>query len=61
MESYDITLGLFGLVILLTAWIPMAFRRLPLSLPIFCIAIGALADKPSSSRASISPRSTAGF
>ncbi|MEZ0016445.1 NhaP-type Na+/H+ or K+/H+ antiporter [Sinorhizobium fredii] len=43
MESYDITLGLFGLVILLTAWIPMAFRRLPLSLPIFCIAIGALA------------------
>ncbi|TCN33024.1 cation:proton antiporter [Sinorhizobium americanum] len=43
MEHYDITLGLFGLVILLTAWIPMAFRRLPLSLPIFCIAIGALA------------------
>ncbi|OAP39969.1 cation transporter [Sinorhizobium glycinis] len=42
MERYDITLGLFGLVILLTAWIPMAFRRLPLSLPIFCIAIGAL-------------------
>ncbi|CCF00048.1 cation:proton antiporter [Sinorhizobium fredii] len=45
MESYDITLGLLGLVILLTAWIPMAFRRLPLSLPIFCIAIGALAGQ----------------
>ncbi len=42
MVRYDITLGLLGLVILLTAWIPMAFRRLPLSLPIFCIAIGAL-------------------
>ncbi|MDK1492744.1 cation:proton antiporter [Sinorhizobium sp. 7-81] len=42
MERYHIALGLFGLVVLLTAWIPMAFRRLPLSLPIFCIAIGML-------------------
>jgi NhaP-type Na+/H+ or K+/H+ antiporter len=39
---YIIALGLFGIVVLLTAWIPMAFRRLPLSLPIFCIAIGIL-------------------
>ncbi|WP_084044527.1 sodium/hydrogen antiporter (plasmid) [Ensifer sp. WSM1721] len=45
MERYHIALGLFGIVVLLTAWIPMAFRRLPLSLPIFCIAIGILAGQ----------------
>lgn len=42
MEHYHIALGLFGAVVLLTAWIPTAFRRLPLSLPIFCIVIGML-------------------
>lgn len=30
-----------GLLIALVAWLPLALRRLPLSLPIICIAIGA--------------------
>ena len=30
-----------GLLIALVAWLPLALRRLPLSLPIVCIAIGA--------------------
>lgn len=42
MNTYVITLFIFGGVILLTAWLPMALRRLPLSLPICCVAIGAL-------------------
>ncbi len=31
----------FGLVVLLTAWLPMVLKELPLSLPIACLAIGA--------------------
>jgi len=31
-----------GLLIALVAWLPLALRRLPLSLPIVCIAIGAV-------------------
>lgn len=42
MNSYVATLVLFGVVVLLTAWLPMALRRLPLSLPICCVAIGIL-------------------
>ena len=30
----------FGAVVLLTAWLPMVLRELPLSLPIACIALG---------------------
>lgn len=32
----------FGLLIALVVWLPLVLRRLPLSLPIVCIAIGAL-------------------
>lgn len=42
MNSYVATLVVFGVVVLLTAWLPMALRRLPLSLPICCVAIGIL-------------------
>lgn len=42
MDIYIVTLTILGLVILLTAWLPMLMRRLPLSLPIACLAIGAL-------------------
>lgn len=31
-----------GLLIALVAWLPLALRRLPLSLPIVCIALGAI-------------------
>ncbi len=42
MDPYIVTLAILGIVILLTAWLPMMLRRLPLSLPIACLAIGAL-------------------
>ncbi|KQV83536.1 cation:proton antiporter [Rhizobium sp. Root1220] len=42
MDIYIVTLTILGFVVLLTAWLPMMFRRLPLSLPIACLAIGAL-------------------
>ena len=42
MDAYIVTLTVLGFVVLLTAWLPMAFRRLPLSLPIACLAIGTL-------------------
>ncbi|NDK54021.1 cation:proton antiporter [Rhizobium laguerreae] len=42
MDLYIITLTIVGVVVLLTAWLPMVMRRLPLSLPIACLAIGAL-------------------
>lgn len=42
MDAYIIILTLLGAIILLTAWLPMVLRELPLSLPIFCIVLGAL-------------------
>ena len=41
MDPYIVALAGFGALVLLTAWLPMVLRRLPLSLPIFCVAIGA--------------------
>jgi sodium/hydrogen antiporter len=40
-EPYLILLTGAGLLIALVAWLPLVLRRLPLSLPIVCIAIGA--------------------
>jgi NhaP-type Na+/H+ or K+/H+ antiporter len=42
MNAYIIVLAGFGVVVLLTAWLPMVLKELPLSLPIFCVALGAL-------------------
>ncbi|QKK33398.1 cation:proton antiporter (plasmid) [Rhizobium indicum] len=42
MDLYIVTLTILGVVVLLTAWLPLMMRRLPLSLPIACLAIGAL-------------------
>ena len=41
MESYILLLAGFGALVLLTAWLPMILRQMPLSLPICCVAIGA--------------------
>lgn len=41
-EPYILWLTGGGLLVALVAWLPLALRRLPLSLPIICIAIGAL-------------------
>lgn len=40
MNTYVITLFIFGIVVLLTTWLPLALRQLPLSLPICCVVIG---------------------
>ncbi len=41
MDPYVVVLAGFGAVVLLTAWLPMILKELPLSLPIFCVALGA--------------------
>ena len=40
MDPYIVLLVGTGVLILLVAWLPMALRELPLSLPMFCIAFG---------------------
>lgn len=40
MDPYILLLVGAGGLILLVAWLPMALRELPLSLPIFCVAFG---------------------
>lgn len=42
MEAYIVVLAAFGAIVLLTAWLPMVLKELPLSLPIVCVAFGAL-------------------
>jgi NhaP-type Na+/H+ or K+/H+ antiporter len=42
-DPYILILTGLGLLIALVAWLPLALKRLPLSLPIICIGIGALA------------------
>lgn len=40
-DAYILILTGAGVLIALVAWLPLALKRLPLSLPIICIAIGA--------------------
>ena len=40
-DPYILALTGAGLLIALVAWLPLVLKRLPLSLPIVCIAIGA--------------------
>ncbi|HEX8553633.1 MAG TPA: cation:proton antiporter [Sphingomonas sp.] len=40
-DPYILILTGFGLLIALVAWLPLALKKLPLSLPIVCIALGA--------------------
>ncbi|NOG69976.1 sodium:proton antiporter [Roseicella sp. DB1501] len=40
-DPYILSLTGLGLLIALVAWLPLALKRLPLSLPIVCIGIGA--------------------
>lgn len=42
MNLYIVALTGFGVLVLLTAWLPMVLKELPLSLPIFCVLIGML-------------------
>ena len=37
MNTYMVTLFIFGAIVLLTAWLPLALRHMPLSLPICCV------------------------
>ena len=40
LDPYIILLAAFGVVVLLTVWLPLLVKNLPLSLPILCICIG---------------------
>ena len=42
MQSYSLLFAALGAVVLLTAWLPMVLKSLPLSLPMVCIGIGVL-------------------
>ena len=42
MDAYIIILAGVGMVVLLTAWLPMVLKDLPLTLPIFCVGFGAV-------------------
>jgi sodium/hydrogen antiporter len=42
MDPYVVFLAGAGAVVLLLAWVPMLFRDLPLSLPIFCLMLGVV-------------------
>ena len=42
MDSYIYVLTGFGALVLLTAWLPLLLKELPLSLPIVCVGLGAL-------------------
>jgi len=42
MDPYIILLSGAGFVVLLTAWLPMLFKELPLSLPMVCVGLGVL-------------------
>jgi sodium/hydrogen antiporter len=41
MEPYIVVLAAFGVLILLTAWLPMVLKEAPLSLPMLCVGLGA--------------------
>src|SRR6476661_10595409 len=43
MDPYILLLAGTGALILLVAWLPMALKELPLSLPMFCVAFGFIA------------------
>ena len=45
-ESYVFLLIGFGVLVLLTAWLPMVLSEAPLSLPIVCVALGAIIFAP---------------
>jgi sodium/hydrogen antiporter len=40
-DPYVFVLAGVGVVVLLTAWLPMVVKELPMSLPILCVALGA--------------------
>ncbi|MGE0666942.1 MAG: cation:proton antiporter [Sphingomonadales bacterium] len=40
MNLYALFLAFVGMIILAAAWLPLALRRLPLSLPILCVLLG---------------------
>lgn len=42
MNTYAVFLTVLGAIILITAWLPLVLKPLPLSLPIACVALGAL-------------------
>ena len=54
-SSYVILLAVFGAVVLLTAWLPMLLKRVPVSLPMVCIAIGVVLWSPFTPLAGVNP------
>lgn len=40
-DAYVLFLLALGIIVLLVAWLPLALRRIPLSLSILCVGLGA--------------------
>jgi NhaP-type Na+/H+ or K+/H+ antiporter len=56
VDPYFLLLAVFGAIVLATAWLPLLIKELPLSVPIVCIAIGAiLVWSPLSSIVDVNP------
>ena len=56
MDVYIVVVTVFGAIILVTAWLPMLLKDLPLSLPIACIGLGvALMYSPLSPILAVNP------
>ena len=55
LSSYAILLAVFGAVVLLTAWLPMLLKRVPVSLPMVCIAIGIVLWSPFTPLVGVNP------
>lgn len=54
-STYVTLLAVFGVVVLLTAWLPMLLRRVPVSLPIVCIGIGVILWSPFTPLVGVNP------
>jgi NhaP-type Na+/H+ or K+/H+ antiporter len=61
MSSYILILTGFGILVLMTAWLPMVLKEAPLSLPISCVALGAaLTFMPGMGLADVDPKAHPG-
>lgn len=56
IDTYAATIAGIGALILLVAWVPLVIRRMPLSLPMICMAVGVLLHLALGDAITIDPR-----
>ena len=56
MDVYIVLVTVFGAIVLVTAWLPMLLKHIPVSLPMACIGFGVLLmNSPLSSIVAFNP------